>query len=162
VKQEPWVQELLEALARFDIDQDNVLSRAELLEFTKKVGGEAYAEETAEFIMKTGPEADPQYLEADGIFVEGIVQFYMHASIGRAWDVRNDLQTLKITTSVPDRNSETPETKPVLGRKYVPHFASLVIDPSASSGQVSSAWSRRPATSPSSQFMCTQGVLDPD
>jgi hypothetical protein len=111
VTQEQWVQELRQALTQFDADQDGVLSRAELLEFI--INGvtfpEADAERNAEFFMKTGPEADPAYLRDDGILVEGLVQFYVHASIGRAGTVRKNLHTLKLRSTVPERNCEKPK-----------------------------------------------------
>ena len=44
-------------------------------------------DKTAKFFMADGPEADPSYVEGDGMKVTGLCSFYKAASIKRRGDV---------------------------------------------------------------------------
>jgi hypothetical protein len=118
VDNEPWVQEFAGKLAEFDVDQDGVLNGQELKNFS--LGRGSYNEKDAarvvEFFMKTGPEADPAFLAADGMLLEGLLKFYTNASAGRAIAVRKDLEALGLTHTVPERHGEKPKKKPTLGK----------------------------------------------
>jgi hypothetical protein len=109
VNSEPWVQEFKDKLAEFDTDHDGVLDEGELREFiVKGIELDAdSADKNMDFFMKSGPESDPSYLATGGgMTLEGLLQFYANASIGRAGTVRKNLTTLQLAHTVPQRHYE--------------------------------------------------------
>ena len=113
---EPWVQELAGKLAEFDADQDGVLNGQELRVFIVEGLQVSDPEPTVVFFTKTGPEVDPAFLTADGMLLEGLLNFYTKASVGRAGAVRGNLKELGLTHTVPERHYEKPKKKPALGK----------------------------------------------
>ena len=110
------MQELAEKLAEFDANQDGVLNGQQLRGFIVEGLQRSDPEPDVVFFTKTGPEADPAFLAAGGMLLEGLLKFYTKASVGRARAVRRNLKALGLTHTVPERHYEKPKKKPALGK----------------------------------------------
>ena len=86
------------------------------------------AEGNVEFL--TGHEADTAFLAADGMLLEGLLEYYTKASVSSAGDVRGILEGLGLTLTVPERHYEKPKKpkkKPALGKHGPPGLALLLF-----------------------------------
>jgi hypothetical protein len=114
VETEPWFIQLKDKLAQFDVDRDDAFDQPELATFFRVIMEGYHA---ARCVMGVVARQLFGAVQDSGSVtpLARVLDLYSEESIMRASEVRRDLESLGIDSTVPERPSELPSPPPVLG-----------------------------------------------